>query len=220
MKKKKVLVLYSTVGMGHKKAAMAVYDELKTRDDVEVEIMDAIDHANRLYKFLYIDLYVFAVSRAKWLWGAMYYFSSIDIINNQLCECEELISKLKKEITAENKKYKELSSHLILKKSEYQSISEDIVGKQQLAVLQKEFAEAKKRIKKIKDTISDNNNIIKNNSSLVQKSQEKLIILDDKINAKKGLNISQKRDKLLKGKAQEKIMRDQISQLKKDIKLK
>ncbi|MBD3426350.1 MAG: hypothetical protein GF409_03850 [Candidatus Omnitrophica bacterium] len=75
--KKKITILYSTAGMGHKKAAIALYDAFRKKtDDVDIEIIDVLDYANRLYRFLYLDFYVFMMSRAKWLWGILYYFSN------------------------------------------------------------------------------------------------------------------------------------------------
>ncbi len=82
-KKKKILVLYSTGGMGHKKAATAVFKAFKdkTDADIDVEIMDVLDFANSVYKFLYLKLYVFLMSRGKLLWGALYYFSNIPLVD-------------------------------------------------------------------------------------------------------------------------------------------
>ena len=75
--KKKIIILYSTGGMGHKKAALAVNKAFQERaDGAQVEIIDVLDYGNRVYKFLYLDFYVFMMSRAKWLWGVLYYLSN------------------------------------------------------------------------------------------------------------------------------------------------
>lgn len=75
--KKKIVILYSTGGMGHKKAALALHKAFQERGNgAEVEIIDVLDYGNRIYKFLYLDFYVFMMSKAKWLWGALYYFSN------------------------------------------------------------------------------------------------------------------------------------------------
>ena len=43
MAKKKILILYSTVGMGHKKAAMAIFEAFKGKTtDIDIEIIDVI----------------------------------------------------------------------------------------------------------------------------------------------------------------------------------
>ncbi|MFH1395199.1 MAG: glycosyltransferase [Candidatus Omnitrophota bacterium] len=80
--KKKVIILYSTAGMGHKKAAIAIFDAFKNmREDIDVENIDVLDYANPVYKFLYLDFYVFMMSKAKWLWAILYYFSNIPFID-------------------------------------------------------------------------------------------------------------------------------------------
>lgn len=80
MAKKKIVILYSTAGMGHKKAAIAIY-ELFKKQDVAVENIDVMDYASNAYKFLYLDFYVFVMSRAKWLWWLIYYFSNIPFVD-------------------------------------------------------------------------------------------------------------------------------------------
>jgi len=80
--KKKILILYSTAGMGHKKAANALYHTFKTRDDVVVENVDVLEYANNFYKFLYLDFYIFLMSKAKWLWGIGYYLSNSKVFDS------------------------------------------------------------------------------------------------------------------------------------------
>jgi len=82
MDKKKVIILYSTAGMGHKKAAIAIYNAFKDRGgDLDIENVDVLDYANKIYKYLYLDLYVFMMSKAKRLWGALYYLSNIPFVD-------------------------------------------------------------------------------------------------------------------------------------------
>jgi len=77
MDKKKIIILYSTGGMGHKKAALALFKVLSERkEDVDVEVVDVLEFGNKIYKFLYLDFYVFLMSRARWLWGILYYGSN------------------------------------------------------------------------------------------------------------------------------------------------
>jgi len=80
--RKKVIILYSTGGMGHKKAAIAIFKAFENkRADVDVKIIDVLDYANGFYKFLYLDFYVFMMTRAKWLWGAGYYVSNLPFVD-------------------------------------------------------------------------------------------------------------------------------------------
>ncbi|MFH1552515.1 MAG: glycosyltransferase [Candidatus Omnitrophota bacterium] len=75
---KKVIIIYSTAGMGHKKAAMALLKSFQERvkDTVEVKAIDLLEYSSGLYRFLYTTFYIFLISRTKWLWGAMYYFTN------------------------------------------------------------------------------------------------------------------------------------------------
>ncbi len=77
-KKKKIIILYSTGGLGHKKAADAIFDAFgKRKKDAAVEMIDVIEYANRFYKFIYKDFYVFLMSKGKLFWGFLYYFSNL-----------------------------------------------------------------------------------------------------------------------------------------------
>jgi len=82
MNNKKIIILYSTGGMGHKKAAMALLKAFRAAGDVlEVEAIDVIEHASRVYKFLYLDFYVYLMSAGRWLWSIMYYFSNLPLVD-------------------------------------------------------------------------------------------------------------------------------------------
>ncbi len=81
-KKKKIIILYSTAGMGHKKAALAIYDAFQKRNaEVSVEVIDILEYASNTYKHLYLNFYVFMMSRAKWLWAFLYHFSDIPLVD-------------------------------------------------------------------------------------------------------------------------------------------
>ncbi len=82
MAKKKIIILYSTGGLGHKKAAFALFDAFQKRsDDVDVEIMDVLEYANSVYRIVYLNIYVFMMSRIKAVWGALYRFSNIPVVD-------------------------------------------------------------------------------------------------------------------------------------------
>lgn len=74
---KKILVLYATAGIGHKKASMAVkaaFDELKL-NDVQVTMADALDYTNDFFKWSYLKAYLLMVNKLPTLWGLSYYFT-------------------------------------------------------------------------------------------------------------------------------------------------
>jgi processive 1,2-diacylglycerol beta-glucosyltransferase len=86
--KKKIILVYSTAGMGHKKAAFAVENVMKDMGtDCEVKTVDIMEYANSFYRFLYLDFYVFLMKKATWLWAVMFYISDFglfDLITRKL----------------------------------------------------------------------------------------------------------------------------------------
>jgi len=89
---KKILILYSTGGMGHKKAASALFESFKKHaDKVVVKNIDTLDYGNKFYKFLYMNCYVFLMTKGKALWGFLYYFSDIGIIDKIMKKVREVL---------------------------------------------------------------------------------------------------------------------------------
>jgi len=83
MKRKKVLIVYATAGIGHKKAALAVkkaFDELNPAE-AEASMIDALDYTNAFFKWIYLKVYLLMVNRLPLLWGALYYFTDNPLIN-------------------------------------------------------------------------------------------------------------------------------------------
>ena len=80
---KKIIIIYSTAGLGHKKAAMAVLRVLqnKVKDTIKVEAIDLLEYASPLYKYIYTDFYIFCVSKAKWLWWMIYYIPNHPLVD-------------------------------------------------------------------------------------------------------------------------------------------
>lgn len=74
---KKILILYATAGIGHKKAAMAIkaaFDELKL-PGVCVTLADALDYTTPYFKKSYLDIYLLMVNKLSFLWGMSYYLT-------------------------------------------------------------------------------------------------------------------------------------------------
>jgi processive 1,2-diacylglycerol beta-glucosyltransferase len=80
---KKVIIIYSTAGLGHKKAAMAVLKAFqdKVKGAIEVEAIDLLEYASSFYRYLYTDFYIFAVTKAKWLWWMIYYIPNHPLVD-------------------------------------------------------------------------------------------------------------------------------------------
>jgi len=80
---KKILIVYATAGIGHKKAAMAVkkaYDEMKL-PGVDVTLIDALDYTNDFFRWSYLQAYLLMVNKLPTLWGLLYYFTDISFVD-------------------------------------------------------------------------------------------------------------------------------------------
>ncbi|MFH1752753.1 MAG: glycosyltransferase [Candidatus Omnitrophota bacterium] len=74
MMAKKVLIVYSTAGAGHKKAAFAIMKAFEQmRPDAQIDIIDALDYTSAFFKWTYPRIYIFMVSRIPLFWGISYY---------------------------------------------------------------------------------------------------------------------------------------------------
>ena len=74
---KKILVVYATAGIGHKKASIAVkkaYEEMNL-PDVEVTLIDALDYTNDFFKWSYLQAYLLMVNKLPTFWGLSYYLT-------------------------------------------------------------------------------------------------------------------------------------------------
>ncbi|MBF0216261.1 MAG: hypothetical protein HQL30_04625 [Candidatus Omnitrophica bacterium] len=86
---KKVMIMYSTGGMGHKKAAIALEEAFKRAGGVEIKLVDTLDYGDKLYKFLYTDAYVLMMTKLKTIWGILYGFSDLGPIGRLLFRFRE-----------------------------------------------------------------------------------------------------------------------------------
>jgi len=73
----KILITYASAGIGHRKAAEAVYNYLKANfADLDLAILDILDKTNPVFKFFYNRGYLFLVSHALWLWRVFFSLTS------------------------------------------------------------------------------------------------------------------------------------------------
>ena len=68
----KILIIHATAGAGHKKAAEAIYNGIKSKTDFDAKLVDALDYSNPVFKYTYPNFYTFLVSHIPWLWGIMF----------------------------------------------------------------------------------------------------------------------------------------------------
>lgn len=74
---KKIVIIYATAGIGHKKASLAVkaaLDEIAPKD-VEVSIIDSLDYTNAFFKRSYLNSYLLMVNKLSLFWGFSYYLT-------------------------------------------------------------------------------------------------------------------------------------------------
>jgi len=65
----KVLITHASAGAGHRRAAEAIYSYLKqSSPDLDLELLDALDKTNALFKFDYTKGYTFLIRYATTLW--------------------------------------------------------------------------------------------------------------------------------------------------------
>jgi processive 1,2-diacylglycerol beta-glucosyltransferase len=80
---RKILVVYATAGIGHKKAAIAVkkaYDEMNL-PDLEVTLIDALDYTNNFFKWSYLQAYLLMVNKLPTFWGLSYYLTDMPFVD-------------------------------------------------------------------------------------------------------------------------------------------
>jgi processive 1,2-diacylglycerol beta-glucosyltransferase len=72
----KVLITYASAGAGHRRAAEAIYNYLKTnRNDLQLELVDVLPFSGGFFRFCYNCGYPFLVHQAIWLWGFFFWLT-------------------------------------------------------------------------------------------------------------------------------------------------
>ena len=104
---KKILIVYATAGIGHKKAAIAVKKALDETNpkDIEVTLIDSLDYTNDFFKWSYLQAYLTMVNKLPTFWGISYHLTDNFYINlivskirrmNNWMNSKKLIEYLKK----------------------------------------------------------------------------------------------------------------------------
>ena len=106
MKKlKKILIIYTNSGAGHRRAAEALYQVVNDFfPQAQVQLFDALDYATPVFKKSYPQTYLFLVNYCPWLWGLVYYFLDIRFIDR--------ISRIFRRVT-NHRHCQKLEEHLI-----------------------------------------------------------------------------------------------------------
>lgn len=75
MNSKKILIIHASAGSGHLRAAQALYNYIKGIGKDEVEIIDALNYTNPIFKYLYLKGYQLLVTYFPFLWAFAYNFT-------------------------------------------------------------------------------------------------------------------------------------------------
>ena len=73
----KIFIIYASAGSGHAKAAEAIYDYLKDKPGINVELIDVLSQANSFFGRAYTGLYSFTIRYLRWLWSFCYWVTSL-----------------------------------------------------------------------------------------------------------------------------------------------
>lgn len=80
---KRILIVYATAGVGHKKAAIAIkkaFDEMAP-GDVEVTLIDSLDYTNAFFRWIYLESYLLLINKLPVVWGLAYYITDNFLVN-------------------------------------------------------------------------------------------------------------------------------------------
>jgi processive 1,2-diacylglycerol beta-glucosyltransferase len=77
----RVLVLYTDAGHGHQKSAEAIREELEADNlsNITIEVSNALDRTNPLFKRFYPAIYFRLILWAPWLWGFFFYATNAKV---------------------------------------------------------------------------------------------------------------------------------------------
>ncbi|MFC1667168.1 glycosyltransferase [Candidatus Omnitrophota bacterium] len=90
----KILIVYAYAGIGHKKAAESVRDALTKLGKAEVTTVDILDYTDRLFKFLYPRVYLFMINKIPFVWGFLYYFLDLHLVDKLLAPLRRFFHSL------------------------------------------------------------------------------------------------------------------------------
>lgn len=103
----KVLITYASAGAGHRRAAEAIYDYLKSnRKDLKLELVDILPQAAWLLRFCYNFGYPFLVHYATWFWDFFFWLTEFSLTRRlsrktsclvNYFSCRRFVRYLKKE---------------------------------------------------------------------------------------------------------------------------
>lgn len=77
----KIIITYASAGTGHRRAAEAIYNYFKENcPNHDLQIIDALQKTNFIFRKIYSYGYLFLISYALWLWHFCFWFTSLKFI--------------------------------------------------------------------------------------------------------------------------------------------
>ena len=76
----KILVIHTSAGAGHTKAAQALADGIKFTTPYDIVCVDALDYTSSLHRKLYRGLYVFLVTKLPWAWEIFFGLTDVPLL--------------------------------------------------------------------------------------------------------------------------------------------
>jgi exonuclease SbcC len=142
----------------------------------------------------------------------------IETIRRATEKCKGELNVLKQQIKSANQDLAKLNSDLMTKKISYQSIYCNTTDNDaELKKMQREFADTKKRLDDIKQSKENNDSSIVSCTGQIASLQQKMAILNDRINVGQGIDLADMRSKIVVGRTKEGLLREKISALKKEL---
>lgn len=90
---KRILILHATAGTGHTRAAEAVAAALRQQGSAEIEVWDALDYTNGIFKRLYSKHYIRFVKAFPRAWGYIWETSDSQAPNSWFRQLQHLFNR-------------------------------------------------------------------------------------------------------------------------------
>ena len=82
IQRKKIVILFSTSGLGHYNSAKAIYQAFQRfGEDLDIKFINILDHGNKFFRFFHFKFYVSLMKYGKKLWGLFYFISDISFFD-------------------------------------------------------------------------------------------------------------------------------------------
>src|SRR3989338_4714682 len=88
----KILVVHTSAGAGHTKAAEAVLDLLKKNPAYSIFFVDALDYTGPFYKKIYQGSYAFLITKIPWAWGFFFWLTDCSLLRTLVGMARRIIN--------------------------------------------------------------------------------------------------------------------------------